>query len=407
MSHDNYFRAIPSLLGTGLIPGAGLAGAAAGEHFGGTYGGAAGAGLGAGLMAAGLAPGGDSLRTGIFSGLGAMGGSLLTRNIQNPVLRGMAGLAAVPLGSLLGRSIADSSRGTAHDAYESMGRDAHKTGQYHAAEHFGVKTAADIIDPDRLSAFRRSGNIDQAWASNAAMGNSSLGNPGMSNPPLTPSLGNLSTAMQWQSVNEGMKLSFMSPPVRPKVRRPAPPTTAGVSGATRGPAPTATGRPPSITSANPIQPRPVTMPGVNQAALTSASGASPAGNMKSVNPANAAADTVRATTTRAMAQTHNDFAGTNGTGGSAVPSPTTPVVGKKLGEFHLEGVGRSASPPSDKLPPDAIRPDNGRTLLGNNFDIPRLGSSDAVSKAFNDLNNAPKNQDFLNEMNQGLIGAGP
>jgi hypothetical protein len=66
-----------------------------------------------------------------------------------------------------------------------------------------VKVSADMIQPDPLASFRRSGNISQAFDTNAGMGNNSLGNPGMANPPTTLSMGNLSNAMRWQSDQTG------------------------------------------------------------------------------------------------------------------------------------------------------------------------------------------------------------
>ena len=79
--------------------------------------------------------------------------------------------------------------------------------------------------------------------------------------------------------------------------------------------------------------------------------------------------------------------------------------GVKTAEFHLFGAGTAASP-HRPTPPDKISPDNGVRTLGTNFDLPRGGARHSINQAWNSTT-TPKNQDFLNENNQGLIGAGP
>lgn len=68
----------------------------------------------------------------------------------------------------------------------------------------------------------------------------------------------------------------------------------------------------------------------------------------------------------------------------------------KLSEWNWELTAR----PQKK---DAISSDNGRRAYGVNFDEPGRPSR-AVSKAFDALN-TQRNQDFLNEGNEGLVGA--
>ena len=104
---SNYLNVIPSLLGDTAIPAAGLAAHHLAPVGARPYAGAAGSAL----MAAGLAPEGDGIRTGIFTGLGAMGGGMLANRwggggAMGSVLNG----ALMPLGALMGRRIADASR---------------------------------------------------------------------------------------------------------------------------------------------------------------------------------------------------------------------------------------------------------------------------------------------------------
>jgi hypothetical protein len=81
--------------------------------------------------------------------------------------------------------------------------------------------------------------------------------------------------------------------------------------------------------------------------------------------------------------------------------------GIKESEFKLFGVTASTASSMGKMPAGKILPDNGVRTLGTNFSEGRTSPTREVGKAFNDLKSAPKNQDFINEMNQGLIGAAP
>jgi hypothetical protein len=313
---SNYFNVIPSLLGDTAIPAAGLAAHHLAPVGARPYAGAAGSAL----MAAGLAPEGDGIRTGIFTGLGAMGGGMLASRwggsgAVGSVLNG----ALMPLGALMGRRIADASRvhgghktaalwysrgalevleklgmarntpgllggpprvnaGSINEEYKNLllqhggspmvrhhlreaalpvpqvapdtagvlaamrarlqgpqnpqvaaaqtAEAAARSGQLQRSGQLKISTsienrmkrllerkpdlknkypkyAADMLQSDPLASFRRSGNISQAFDTNAGMGNNSLGNPGMANPPTTLSMGNLSNAMRWQSDRTG------------------------------------------------------------------------------------------------------------------------------------------------------------------------------------------------------------
>jgi len=68
----------------------------------------------------------------------------------------------------------------------------------------------------------------------------------------------------------------------------------------------------------------------------------------------------------------------------------------KCSEWNWEMTGRP-------LKKDKISPDNGRRAYGVNFDEPGRPSR-AVGQAFNSLNST-KPSDFLNEGNEGMIGA--
>jgi hypothetical protein len=72
---------------------------------------------------------------------------------------------------------------------------------------------------------------------------------------------------------------------------------------------------------------------------------------------------------------------------------------QKLGEWSLR--------PKARLPPGRIHPDNGTRTLGTNFDLPRNGSSSAVSQAFDALrtqrNTDPSDPIALNALNEGVV----
>ena len=73
----------------------------------------------------------------------------------------------------------------------------------------------------------------------------------------------------------------------------------------------------------------------------------------------------------------------------------TAVDTYKLSEFNWELTGNSKKK-------DKISPDNGRRTYGVNFDEPGRPRRE-VSQAFNSLS-TQKPSDFLNDMNQGMIG---
>jgi hypothetical protein len=69
---------------------------------------------------------------------------------------------------------------------------------------------------------------------------------------------------------------------------------------------------------------------------------------------------------------------------------------QKMGEWRLR--------PRAKLPLGQIAPDNGNRPLGTNFDIPRNGTTNEVSQAFNRMRVQHTSDPInLNALNEGLV----